>query len=98
MNSELQETNKSGRGGKRQGAGRKPTGRTTKLMRVPENCPHINGLLELRDIIFALKDDYEKEKAKNPKVETSPRWKKVKELLENIDFESLKDKETKKDK
>ncbi|WP_035827430.1 hypothetical protein [Crocosphaera watsonii] len=90
MNTESPKTKKSGRGGKRKGAGRKSTSRTTKLMRVPENCPHINGLLELRDIIFTLRDEYES----NPKAKTSPRWQKVRELMENIDFDSLKDKET----
>ena len=37
MNTESPKTKKSGRGGKRKGAGRKSTSRTTKLMRVPEN-------------------------------------------------------------
>lgn len=92
MNTETQDTTqKYNRGGKRKGAGRKPTGRTTKLMRVPENCPHINDLLELRDIIFTLRDDYES----NPKAKTSPRWQKIRQLLENIDFESLEDKKPK---
>ncbi len=50
----------------------------------------INGLLELRDIIFTLRDEYES----NPKAKTSPRWQKIRELMENIDFDSLKDKET----
>ena len=44
MNTESPKTKKSGRGGKRKGAGRKSTSRTTKLMRVPENCPHITRI------------------------------------------------------
>ncbi|EHJ11822.1 hypothetical protein CWATWH0003_3447 [Crocosphaera watsonii WH 0003] len=37
-----------------------------------------------------MRDEYES----NPKAKTSPRWQKVRELMENIDFDSLKDKET----
>ena len=52
MKNKLQGSQGNCRGGKRQGAGRKPTGRTTKLMRVPETSPNINELIKLRDIIF----------------------------------------------
>lgn len=71
----VRERNKGGimpRGGKRENAGRKPTGRTTRVVRIPSEID-INELLDLKDKLEAWQNE--------AKDKTGPRWEKVQALL-----------------
>jgi arsenate reductase-like glutaredoxin family protein len=67
-----------GRGGKRDGAGRPATGRTTKTIRVSKDFPSTD---ELKDILDTLRNWKEISDQSSP---TSPRWDKLRQLLSEI--------------
>lgn len=67
-----------GRGGKRPGAGRPATGRTTKTMRVPNDFPSSQ---ELIDVLETLRNWREQSDQASP---TSPRWQKLRQLLSEL--------------
>jgi hypothetical protein len=69
------------RGGKRENAGRPATGRTTKVIRVPENFPEIQEVLDLIDCLKGWQEEAQKHK-------TSPRWQKARELLNSLNLEN----------
>lgn len=68
----------SGRGGKRPGAGRPATGRSTKVVRVPDNFPSVQ---ELEDLLTLLDGWKTLSDEASP---TSPRWQKARELLKDV--------------
>ena len=70
-------------GGKRKNAGRKKTGRSTKVIRVPKNFPDTAVLLDTIETLQLWKD-----KSDNAS-KTSVRWEKLRQLLSEIDEEIL---------
>ena len=68
-------------GGKRKNAGRKKTGRSTKVIRVPKNFPDTTVLLDTIESLQLWKD-----KSDNAS-QTSVRWEKLRQLLSEIDEE-----------
>ncbi len=69
------------RGGARKGAGRPPTGRTTKVIRVPEDFPEPEKLSEVIKVLKTWKQELNS----NPKRPDSVRWKNINKLLEEIE-------------
>ena len=68
-------------GGKRKNAGRKKTGRSTKVIRVPKDFPNTTVLLDTIESLQLWKD-----KSDNAS-KTSVRWEKLRQLLSEIDEE-----------
>lgn len=64
------------RGGRRPGAGRPATGRTTKVVRIPIDTPDIQSLMDLREIV--------NEWAKQAQGKSSPRYDKLQQLIKEL--------------
>ena len=70
------------RGGARKGAGRPGTGRTTKVIRVPEDFPDHKTISEVIKVLKTWKQEVHSD----PKRPNSARWKNVNKLLEEIEY------------
>lgn len=73
-------TEYKGRGGKREGSGRPATGRTSKMKRVPNDCPDIQAMLHAVYILRNWKQELETDL----KARSSPRNEGVLKLLDEM--------------
>lgn len=76
MKTKIQSTSK--RGGKRPGAGRPATGRTTKVARIPLDFPDIQDLEDVINTLRQWKKDSDKASIKNS------RWYYLRKLLNEL--------------
>ncbi|GBF86456.1 hypothetical protein [Aphanothece sacrum] len=72
---------KSGRGGKRTGAGRPATGRSTKVVRVPNDFPDSEQIIRIVEVIRDWKSASDNA--------SNTRWQRLRELLADLSEEII---------